>query len=50
MQTQIFRRAAGMLLLVWPGAVQTIFRDAAFVGNEALVETLEEMLSESKTT
>jgi hypothetical protein len=25
----------GALLLVWPGMVQTIFRDAAFVGNEA---------------
>ena len=25
----------GVLLLVWPGMVQTIFRDAAFVGNEA---------------
>jgi hypothetical protein len=27
--------AIGALLLIWPGAVQTIFRDAAFVGNEA---------------
>jgi hypothetical protein len=26
---------AGTLVLVWPGMVQTIFRDAAFVGNEA---------------
>jgi hypothetical protein len=26
---------AGALLLIWPGVVQTIFRDAAFVGNEA---------------
>jgi hypothetical protein len=26
---------AGALVLVWPGVVQTIFRDAAFVGNEA---------------
>ncbi len=25
----------GALLLIWPGMVQTIFRDAAFVGNEA---------------
>jgi len=25
----------GALVLVWPGMVQTIFRDAAFVGNEA---------------
>jgi hypothetical protein len=25
----------GALLLIWPGVVQTIFRDAAFVGNEA---------------
>ena len=25
----------GALILVWPGMVQTIFRDAAFVGNEA---------------
>src|SRR6478609_9704657 len=25
----------GALALVWPGMVQTIFRDAAFVGNEA---------------
>src|SRR6187551_1424813 len=25
----------GLGLLVWPGMVQTIFRDAAFVGNEA---------------
>ena len=27
--------AIGALLLIWPGMVQTIFRDAAFVGNEA---------------
>ena len=27
--------ALGALLLIWPGAVQTIFRGAAFVGNEA---------------
>ena len=27
--------AIGALLLVWPGMVQTIFRDSAFVGNEA---------------
>src|SRR6202008_5111864 len=26
---------AGTLILIWPGMVQTIFRDAAFVGNEA---------------
>ncbi len=26
---------AGALVLLWPGMVQTIFRDAAFVGNEA---------------
>ena len=26
---------AGTLALIWPGMVQTIFRDAAFVGNEA---------------
>ena len=26
---------AGTLVLVWPGMVQTIFRDAPFVGNEA---------------
>jgi hypothetical protein len=26
---------AGTLVLIWPGIVQTIFRDAAFVGNEA---------------
>jgi hypothetical protein len=26
---------AGALVLLWPGIVQTIFRDAAFVGNEA---------------
>jgi hypothetical protein len=26
---------AGTLILVWPGIVQTIFRDAEFVGNEA---------------
>jgi hypothetical protein len=25
----------GALLLIWPGMVQTIFRDAAFVGNES---------------
>ena len=25
----------GTLVLIWPGMVQTIFRDAAFVGNEA---------------
>jgi hypothetical protein len=25
----------GALALIWPGMVQTIFRDAAFVGNEA---------------
>src|SRR6476660_7577613 len=25
----------GALVLVWPGIVQTIFRDAAFVGHEA---------------
>ena len=25
----------GALVLIWPGMVQTIFRDAAFVGNEA---------------
>jgi len=25
----------GALVLLWPGVVQTIFRDAAFVGNEA---------------
>ena len=24
----------GALLVVWPGIVQTIFRDAPFVGNE----------------
>ena len=27
--------ALGGLLIVWPGAVQTIFRDAPFVGNES---------------
>jgi hypothetical protein len=27
--------AVGALVLLWPGIVQTIFRDAAFVGNEA---------------
>ena len=27
--------AIGALLVIWPGVVQTIFRDAAFVGNEA---------------
>ena len=26
---------AGTVVLVWPGVVQTIFRDSAFVGNEA---------------
>jgi TPR repeat protein len=26
---------AGAMVLIWPGMVQTIFRDAAFVGNEA---------------
>ena len=26
---------AGTLVLIWPGMVQTIFRDASFVGNEA---------------
>ena len=26
---------AGTLVLIWPGMLQTIFRDAAFVGNEA---------------
>jgi hypothetical protein len=26
---------AGALVLIWPGMVQTIFRDADFVGNEA---------------
>jgi hypothetical protein len=25
----------GALVVIWPGMVQTIFRDAAFVGNEA---------------
>ena len=27
--------AVGALVLIWPGMVQTIFRDASFVGNEA---------------
>ena len=27
--------ALGALLLVWPGAVQTIFMDAPFVGHES---------------
>ena len=27
--------ALGALLLIWPGVLQTIFRDSAFVGNEA---------------
>lgn len=27
--------AAGVLLMVWPGAVQALFRDPAFVGREA---------------
>jgi len=27
--------AFGGLLIVWPGAVQTIFRDASFAGNES---------------
>jgi hypothetical protein len=27
--------AAGTSVLIWPGMVQTIFRDAPFVGNEA---------------
>jgi hypothetical protein len=27
--------AVGALVLIWPGLVQAIFRDAAFVGNEA---------------
>ena len=26
---------AGTLVLIWPGMVQAVFRDAAFVGNEA---------------
>ncbi len=26
---------AGTLVLIWPGVVQAIFKDAAFVGNEA---------------
>jgi hypothetical protein len=26
---------SGALLLLWPGAVQTLFREAPFVGNEA---------------
>jgi len=32
---------AGVLLIVWPGATQTIFRDAAFVGHEgALIRVI----------
>jgi len=32
---------SGAFMIVWPGAVQTIFRDAAFVGNEgALIRIL----------
>src|SRR3954453_2265062 len=26
--------STGVLLLIWPGAIQTLFRDAAFVGHE----------------
>ena len=29
----------GALVLVWPGMVQTIFRDAAFVGNDRIAST-----------
>jgi hypothetical protein len=32
---------AGTLLVVWPGAVQTLFRDSAFVGHEgALIRVI----------
>ncbi len=31
----IFYMAAGLLVLLWPGAVQVVFRDPAFAGSEA---------------
>jgi hypothetical protein len=42
---------AGTLVLVWPEIVQTIFRDAPFVGNEAalirlIVRSLKQVLDE----
>ena|SRR5437763_8961221 len=30
----IFYLGTGALLILWPGAIQTLFRDAAFVGHE----------------
>jgi hypothetical protein len=30
----LFYLGAGALLMVWPGATQTLFRDSAFVGHE----------------
>jgi len=31
----LFYLGSGALMMVWPGAIQTIFRDASFIGNEA---------------
>ena len=31
----LFYLGSGAIMMVWPGAIQTIFRDAPFVGNEA---------------
>jgi hypothetical protein len=37
----LFYLGSGALMMVWPGAIQTIFRDASFVGNEtALIRIL----------
>lgn len=33
----IFYMANGLLILAWPGVVQTLFRDEAFVGNESML-------------
>jgi hypothetical protein len=35
MMNGVIYLGVGALALIWPGMVQTIFRDAAFVGNEA---------------
>src|SRR6476661_6074843 len=31
----LFYLGSGALMMVWPGAIQTVFRDASFIGNEA---------------
>lgn len=35
MMNGVIYLGVGAMALIWPGMVQTIFRDAAFVGNEA---------------